>query len=780
MFFTKFPHPANFQYAHGYLAESGRFSAGSREFDSEITAYEGGIHHIRIAHKNWGANRSFLPLIRPQPCDCRVLEPGENFQLSFFSKDGRPFLETDAERSFGVCGSAWLFQFVVSPDTHFYGLGEKNFGRLELSGIRTKFWNTDVWGDFHYAQFKDNIVDPPYLSIPYVILKTGSEYVGILVEGPGTAFIETPGKDQMRVFEAWQQTSPVVVVGAECGEPNLWVIHGPTLQELTRKLQALVGRTPAPPVWSLGYHQSRWGYAGHADLVGLDAKFTEHDFPCDGLWLDIDYMDGFRVFTFDKEHFPKGIQSTSKVIAKSGRRIVAILDPGVKKEPGNPVYDDLKEKGVYCLNPEGAEYVGIVWPGETIFPDLTLKDGRDWWAGYAQKFFEDGIGGVWLDMNDPSTGPVDPTDMLFQHGKDQHCQQRNQYALGMQMATYEGHLGAFPNQRPFLLSRSGCTGTSRYSAIWTGDNLSNYFHLKMAIPATLNLSLSGISFNGPDVGGFGATTTQQLMTDWVKTCFLFPFMRNHNSKGEGDQEPWTFSAEGLETIRKYVRLRYRLLPYLYNVFCSQEEDGDPVLRPLLYHYNATKRFSLDEVSDQFLVGDAILQAPILDAKKRARKVILPGQQPWLDLQNGAWRNAGTLRVRPGLDETPMYLRLGAMIPIRPGVPKDNRFDLTKVDLFIAAKPGTSGMTSYRYRADDGISFDYRKGKRSEILIEATWNGNAIDIRLIVEASGYGPIRISPVLPSGFESATIDGKPAALNSETIEFAGGAFACSRLVL
>ncbi len=574
--------------------------------------------------------------------------------------------------------------------TRFYGLGEKNFGRLELSGVRTKFWNTDVWGDFHYAQFKEHVVDPPYLSIPYVICKRDEEYFGILVDSPGTAFIETPGKDDFRVFEAWENKNPLMVVGAECGQPNLWVIYGPTLRELTRKLQKLVGVASTPPLWALGYHQSRWGYAGVKDLLSLDEKFAEDEIPCDGLWLDIDYMNGFRVFTFDEDHFPGGFEKIAKQIAKSGRKIVAILDPGVKKEKGYPVYDDLKKKGLYCHNAEGGEFVGIVWPGETVFPDLILQEGRDWWAGYAKKLFETGMGGVWLDMNDPSTGPVDPTGMLFKNGTDRHALHRNQYALGMQMATHQGFSSAFPNKRPFFLSRSGSTGTSRYSAIWTGDNFSNYFHLQMAIPATLNLSLSGVSFNGPDLGGFGGTTTEQLITDWVKACCLFPFFRNHNSKGEGDQEPWQFSEKVLDVLRKYIRLRYRLLPYLYNIYCEHEESGDPVLRPLIYEFESSEEVPLEEVSDQFLLGPYIMQAPVMHETKRSRSLILPGSEPWLDAQDGKWLKPGMVKVRPVLDETPMYFREGAIIPFRPGVPKDNKLDLAAVDMLVVAKPGSSG------------------------------------------------------------------------------------------
>jgi alpha-glucosidase len=778
MFFTKFPHRSNFVFAENCKAGEGLFSAGDRQFDFSVETYADGIYRVTIDHADWGENRSISDLTPPDTCECSSVGISKNFGLRFQNAAGKTFLETTEGKSFGVSGPAWLFQFSVTSETKFYGMGEKDFGRFELSGIRTKFWNTDVWGDFHFGQWKEHTVDPPYLSIPYVILKQGDEFVGILLHTPGTAFFETPGLDADRVFQAWQETSPQLLIGAECGKPDLWVIHGPSLKELTRKLQKLVGVTPVPPIWSLGYHQSRWGYAGHKDLMTLDHKFQEHQIPCDALWLDIDYMDGFRVFTVDKEHFPSGLRESADALSHTRRKVVAILDPGVKKEVGYNVYDDLKQKNLFCLNPENREFVGMVWPGETIFPDLTLAPAQDWWAGYVRQIAVDGLSGVWLDMNDPSTGPVDPTSMLFQNGRDAHALHRNQYALGMQMGTHKGFLEAFPNKRPFILSRSGSTGTSKYSAIWTGDNLSNYFYLKMSIPTSLNLSLSGVCFNGPDVGGFGGDTTEKLLTDWTKACCLFPFMRNHNSKESADQEPWAFSAQGMEITRKFIRLRYKLLPYLYNLFCDQEESGDPILRPLLYEFPNKRKSALDTMTDQFMVGPSILQAPILDPKRRDRKVVLPGKSPWLDARNGQWCEAGSIRVAPAEDETPLYVREGTVLPMRPGIATDTVLDLNRVDVFICASPTGSGESNYKYRSDDGESFDYQTGKRSEIEVSVTWTAGKLSIQTRTLSEGYGQVHLSLIVPVGFESVTLNGRQSVTAPTSLELSGKGFTCSKV--
>ncbi|HEY3780942.1 MAG TPA: TIM-barrel domain-containing protein [Fimbriimonadaceae bacterium] len=773
MFFNKFPHPSNFVYANGFNPAANSFKAGKRDFQTKLSSFETGVHHVRVSHSDWGENRAIHPLTPPPPCDCSPVKAGENFELSF-RHGGEEILKTAGASSFGVCGTAWMFRFEVQPGTRFYGMGEKNFGRLELSGIRTKFWNTDVWGDFHYSQFKDHTCDPPYLSIPYVILKQGETFVGILLDTPATTFIETPGLDTERVFEAWQTTTPELVVGAECGEANLWVIVGPTLKELTRKLQHLVGHTPLPPIWALGYHQSRWGYAGQEDLLKLDEEFRKHEIPCDSLWLDIDYMEGFRVFTVDEKHFPEGLKATSDLLAKNNRKLVAILDPGVKREKGFEVYDDLKAKNLHCVNPEGEEYVGMVWPGETIFPDLTLEPARKWWAGYVKKMAQDGLSAVWIDMNDPSTGPVDPKGMLFRHGRDRHEEHRNQYALGMQIASRDGFLKADSNSRPFILSRSGSTGSAKYSAIWTGDNLSNYFYLKICIPTTLNLSLSGVCFNGPDVGGFGDTATETLMLDWIKACFLFPFMRNHSSKETGDQEPWQYSEEGVKIISKFVRLRYKFLPYIYNLFIEHEKTGDPILRPLMYEIDSAMQVPLEDVADQFFVGPSILQAPIIDAEHRTREVILPGETAWFSASRGRWIEAGTSDVAPADSETPLFFKAGAIVPLRPGTPTDVLVDLRNIDLLICAHKGSRGSSFYHYVADDGRSFDYKNGVRSEISVKVEWDGDEVKVNVEEVATGFGSIRARLIFVDGFERVLVKGARVETKVEELELTGAPFA------
>jgi alpha-glucosidase len=764
MFFTKYPHRANFSFAEAFDPTSGEVRAGRRTFAGEVVSHEGDVYHVRLASPEvWGENRCLEPLEVPPASDRNRLKADEAFGLTLLGKEG-PLLSGQA----GVSGEASMFVWDVPTGTRFYGMGQKTFGKVELSGWRARFWNTDVWGDFHFAQFAEHPTDPPYFSTPYVVARVGEEYVGFLLHNPYPAFMETPGTDESRVFVEWQRTAGQLILGTDGGEPNLWVIYGPTLAEVTRKLQRLVGVTPLPPLWALGYHQSRWGYGGHDDLMELDRQFNQHQIPCDSFWLDLDYMDGYRIFQTSEAMFPGGPEGTAEKLRESGRRIVPILDPGVKYEPGYRVYDDGHAKGLFCENVEGKEFVGMVWPGETVFPDFTMPEARDWWASYVQEFGESGFGATWVDMNDPSTGPVDPNGMRFRKGTEPHAAHHNQYALGMQMATREGLRRARPDERPFVLSRSGFIGSSRHAAIWTGDNISNRFYLGISIPTSIGMSLSGLPFNGPDLCGFGGDVTDELAIDWFKANFLFPFCRNHATKGTRKQEPYEFPKDVMTVLRRYIRLRYKLIPTLYNLFIDQEETGDPILRPLFYHFADP---GLDAIDDQFLVGDSILQAPFLTEEKR-RRVVLPGTERWYDAATGAWLDAGTHEVRRGKESTPLYVREGAILAMQPGTPVDNSKELRDVHLHVFIPADWSGDTELVYRADDGISFAYREGARSAIRVRlAAVEGN-VAISVSPTADGFGAISPTFVFHGEPRSVRINGADVRLEKSRTTLTGKA--------
>lgn len=773
MFFTKYPHPANFAWTSAW-DEHGRGSAGDHPFEAEISHFADGISRLRIRDGGaWDPDRNIIALSPPgsgEGC-LRVTESG----LAICDEAGNPILKAADEGVFGACGEAHLFQWQVPDDATYYGLGGKWFKRLEMSGIRSKNYNTDVWSDFHFAQWNEHEVDPAYFGTPYVAVRTHRGYVGFLLHNPGVTTIQTPGHDRGRVFVNWQRTWPHLLIGAENGSPDLWVIAAPTLAELTRRLQRLVGVTPRPPLWSLGFHQSRWGYGGEADLFKLSDRFEREKLPCSALWLDLDYMREYRIFTVDDEQFPNGVAHVADRLANHGRRIVPIIDPGVKKEVGYDVYDSGTEAGIFCQNPIGRPYVGLVWPGETVFPDFALAEGRSWFQEYVRDFRASGFGAAWVDMNDPSTGPVDPSDMLFQRGREPHARHRNQYALGMQMATFDGFLAAAPIERPFLLSRSGTTGSSRYSAIWYGDNISNDAHLAMSVPLALNMSLSGHAFHGPDIGGFGGGASGEMMARWVEANFLFPFFRNHTTENSPLEEPWRYSGAAKRAIYHYIRLRYQALPYLYQLFVAQEASGDPVVRPLLYEFEDD---AVAFTHDTFMVGPSLLHAPVLAEKDVAREVRLPGDLPWWSWQNGTWVAPGAYKVRCPLTHTPLFQRAGSIVPLLTEAPTNQRFDMTRVALLVALPEGEASAQG-EYVVDDGLSFGYREGQESRLTVQVDADDERVSIKMAQTRDGYGPIE-AEIWCTRTGVFTINGQSVEAEPHRVKLAGGKVTVYRVKL
>jgi len=782
MHFHKYPYPANFEFTA--ISPDRPITTGRGRYKLNLKSCVGDIYHLQITGQGWAINESGAGLKSPRKASGQSetqLTFAKDGSLHLVDKQGKTLLRSLPGRTFGQCGEASVFEFVRHANDQFYGLGEKWSG-FEHSGKTTKFWNTDVWGDFNPDAYIHGrpAPDPAYVSIPYLIIKRGNSYLGLLMDNPGATFISTGFKtsiaNQMEVapggeifaetiIEATEESPSeeaghpqgLIHLGAETGQPNLYLIYGPSLPELTRKLQNLIGTTPMPPAWALGYHQCRWGYESEADLLELDANFREHGIPVDGLWLDIDYMDGYRVFTFAQKHFPKPAAAMKK-LAKAGRKVIPIIDPGVKFEPGYGVYDRGHKANAFCLNSQKKEYVGLVWPGETVFPDFSETSARKWWAGEVQKFAETGIQAAWLDMNDPSTGPSDNSEMLFAKGRKPHSFYHNQYALGMAIATREGFLQTWPNERPFLLCRSGFTGSNRYTAIWTGDNYSNYHHLKNSIATTLNLALSGLPFNGPDAGGFGGDTTPELIRDWFKAGFLFPVLRNHSLINTRRQEPWAFDKKTVGVLRHYIQLRYRLRPYLYQLFAEHERTGEAILRPLFYDFADKRDLPLGLVDDQFLVGPSILQAPFVEEGQSSREVVLPGEQPWFDLTTGRWIDGGKkVTVNASFTDTPLYIRDRSILPLARLSPEDHVFSAAKADFHIFLSTDSTAETSYVF--DDGKSFAYAAGERSEVALHVTRKGTSIEIVIAELADGFGPGEFTFTTPPAIKSVLINGRTA---------------------
>jgi len=757
MYFQKIRHPSNFRFASAHGTDT--LTIGGETIATRVRDLGEDVFHVELQDaRRWPLDARLVRMHDDAFSGASRHRLAFDVQgvLSLSDAQGECVLGGVGDASLGVCGSAWLVQWHRDADTRFYGQGDKVTG-LEKTGKRTKFWNLDVWGDHPMHSVSDGVVDPRYAAIPYLLVRQGTKWIGILVDHPGAVFMDT-GSNWFFTGRDDHNAPPAFWFGADEGVPAFYLIAGDSAADVTRRLQRLVGTTPLPPLWSLGHHQCRWGYRGPRDLEALDESFRAYEFPCDGLWLDIDYMDNYKVFTTSPQFFGDVSAEIGALEAK-GRRVVPILDPGVKVEEGYAVAASGLAADIFCKNPEGKPYVGFVWPGRTWMPDFSLETGRSWWAEHVKRFRESGFHGAWIDMNDPSVGAAEVDDMRFQNGQWPHWTYHNLYATGMAQATHEGFLKARPDERPFLVSRSAAAGSSRWAAVWTGDNFSNWHHLRMTLHCTLNLALSGIPFNGPDVPGFGGHADRELAVAWYKAGMLFPFLRNHSLIGTTQQEPWAFGADAMQVIRHFVRLRYKLLPYLYQLWIAQARDGSAVMRPLFHDFDNHDGLVLDYIDDQFLVGPALMQAPLVHQGEQRREVALPGRADggtrWMDAGDGRFLQAGrSIQVTSAAHATPLYLREGQILPMQTGERLSQENDLADIELHLILGRGCAQEATLTYAADDGASFGYRRGERSQCRMRARRDGDTLHVDIDEAHTNWKPLRLRVVGYDGAHTAVI--------------------------
>jgi alpha-glucosidase len=493
----------------------------------------------------------------------------------------------------------------------------------------------------------------------------------------------------------------------------------------------LTGRTALPPIWSLGFHQCRWFGYNQDDVERLVAKYREVDVPLDAFWLDIDYMDGYRVFTWNKDRYPDAPGMLAR-LADAGVKVITIIDPGVKEDPGYEIYDDGVKNQVFAITEGGDEYIGQVWPGDTAFPDFANERAREWWGELNAQHVKSGLAGIWNDMNEPATGDKDPLPMRFDQGKYEHERFHNEYAMLMAMGTTEGLLKAMPNLRTFVLSRAGSAGIQRYAANWMGDNMSRWDHLWMSIPMGNGLSVSGQSFVGADIGGFAEDTNPELYARWIQYGALTPFARVHSVINTIDQYVWSFGEEVLKISRDALKLRYRLLPYIYSSFVISSQTGAPIQAPLIYDHQYDPR--VRDLDDQYLFGPNILVAPVFAAGQTKRDVYLP-EGEWFDWHTGKhYASKGeTFTVDAPLERIPMFAHAGAVIPMLEEAPLNTK-DLApkKIQLHVFVPEGNIEYQSM-LQEDDGLTFDAADGKLVRTEFNFVRNGD----RTLLEARPTG-------------------------------------------
>ncbi|ANF98636.1 alpha-glucosidase [Paenibacillus bovis] len=612
-------------------------------------------------------------------------------------------------------------QFSMPEDSHFYGLGEKS-SFLDKRGERYTMWNTDVYAP-HMPE-----IEALYESIPLLIHMHSHSSYGVFLDNPGRSDFD------MRSYGV------SYTIGCTTGAYDIYFIHGPEIKDVVSRYTALTGRIALPPKWALGYHQSRYSYMDQKEVMELAYSFRDKNIPCDVIYLDIHYMDEYRVFTFDKIRFPDPQGMIAK-LKEMGIRIIPIVDPGVKQDPKYPIYREGVQEDHFCRRLEGDIYFGSVWPGISAFPDFTDTKTAQWWGDHHAFYTSLGIDGIWNDMNEPAVfnelKTMDPDVMHRNDGNPvTHEEVHNLYGMLMSKATYEGMKQHMDGRRPFVLTRAGYSGIQRYAAIWTGDNRSFWEHMAMAMPMILNMGLSGLPFAGPDIGGFAHHASGQLLVRWTQMGVFFPYCRNHSSIGTVRQEPWSFGEQLEGIIREYISLRYRWMPHLYNLFYESSQTGMPILRPVLLEYPRDPKVT--NLCDQFLVGPDVMVAPVYRPDTDYRTVYLP-EGTWYDYWTGAKQAGGqTVLAHAPLEVMPIYVRGGAIVAegeLRQHAADDRVDDVVHFHIY-GAQATDSFHAEYTLYEDDGETFAHENGHYSRLHVEARGSDGALTLSLRYLEDGY--------------------------------------------
>jgi len=621
-------------------------------------------------------------------------------------------------------------------DEHFYGLGEKA-AHLDKRRGQFSMWNMDTPA---YVEG----TDPIYQSIPFYLgWQNGAAY-GI--------FFDNSFRTE---FDFGRSSQEYAAFSAEGGEMNYYFFQGPSMKKILGRYAELTGHMPMPPKWALGNQQCRWSYYPASMAEDVVRRYRADDLPLDVLYLDIDYMDKYRVFTWDRERFPDPNAFAEKLL-RQGVKLVTIVDPGVKYQPaefgaapsGPPelaphdknyyVYDQGLAHSFFLRRKDGSLFHGKVWPGDSVFVDYTQPEAARWWGDLHRAYTDHGVAGIWNDMNEPSdfldqTGKTQ-TDVVYSDGTTQ-AQNRNVFALNEARATYEGLERLRPDQRPYVITRAGYAGIQRYSTMWTGDNNATWDALALSIPMFQSLGLSGEAFVGADAGGFMGRSNGELLARWYQVAFLTPFCRNHADIAAYDHEPWRFGTYYEDIIRKYLKLRYKLMPFLYTALAEAHRTGVPMFRPLLLNYqDDANTLTID---DEFMVGDELLEAPVLRPGETVRLVYLPAGT-WYDYWTGQrFAGGGMIRVEAPLEKVPLFVRGGVILPSGPEMNYvgERPVDPIRFEIY----PDAAGRATGALYEDDGNTVAYRQGvvRRTEMV----YRDGGVDLAAAVGKFQPGPRRL---------------------------------------
>lgn len=720
-----------------------------------VTPLSDDVIRVHFTKRNSAENDSSYAVINRDfgPVNARVKIAGDSAQmetatltvnvhenplrLSFTDKNGNSLDEDDPLRGMAINDTDFTVSKRLGEDEHVYGFGEKN-GRLDKRGWNLGGYNYAMWNTDTYTH--DSSTDPLYVSVPFfMVLREGRAH-GIFLDNTWRSF-----------FDVGHDYPGRLTFGANGGDLDYYFINGPDPKSVIERYTALTGHMPLPPLWALGYNQCRYSYYPESRVRLVANEFREEKIPADVMWLDIDYQDNYKPFTWNNSRFPDPQKMIADLRAQHFR-VVCILDPHPKAEKGYAPYDQGIAGNYFVKNPDGSVFEGPVWPshaadnpGRSVFPDFTNPAARRWWGTLYRGLMDDGIAGIWNDMDEPSvfdtpSGTM-PLNLVFDNdGKPATgAEMHNVYGQQMSRATFEGLSQIQPGERAFVLTRASYAGGQRYAAIWTGDSASDWTALRQSLSMLLGLGMSGFPFCGSDIGGFVGAPSGELYTRWLQFGVFCPFMRSHSDSSSPSKEPWTFGYHNEAVNRRAIELRYELLPYIYNVMEQSTETGLPALRPLVLEFPEDEH--LASIDDEFFFGDNLLVAPVLREGLTERDVYLP-KGAWYDYWTGKSFGGGeTVQVPVTLDSIPMFIRAGGFIFRQPVVQSTD--EMPGNDLAVLVAPATKSE-SYLYE-DDGHTLAYRDGQSMKRHFSQRTKGRQTTIEISAPVGSYRPAKRNFVL-----------------------------------
>jgi alpha-glucosidase len=748
-------------------------AAGSAKV--RITAFAPGVMRVRLAPNggfpkdaSWAVAEAAAPPavriddgvdeLKLSMGDISVLVTKSPLTVRFADAAGNTVLADEPALPMAWDGGRVRVWKAMPPDERYYGLGDKA-GPMDRRGRSFTLWNTDAYG-------WQESTDPLYKSIPFYMGLRGGRAYGV--------FFDNAYRSS---FDFGRETADVLSFGADGGDLDYYYIAGPEPKTVVERFTALVGRSPLPPLWSLGYQQCRYSYYPEARVREVAKTFRDKRIPADAIYLDIDYQDGNRPFTVSASSFPT-FGAMIRDLRAEGFHPIAITDLHIARAPGAGYapYDSGTKLDAFVKNPDGSVYVGHVWPGDSVFPDFTLTRVRDWWGGLYKGFVDQGVAGFWNDMNEPAvfnetkTMPLDTVHRLDDGSAVDHRAVHNVFGMENARATYDGLRRLRPDERPFVLTRAAYAGGQRWAASWTGDNSGTWNHLALTTPQLLSLGLSGYGLVGDDIGGFAGSAPADLLTRWMELGAFNPIYRGHAAKGTRDREPWADGPEHEALRRRAIERRYALLPYLYTSVEEMTRTGVPVMRPVFLDYPAVEAYRGEPRNEDrdFLFGGDLFVAPAFSEMPEAEDARLPPGD-WYEFGSSVLRS-GTVSLQPALGEIPVFVRAGAIVPQQPVVQETDETPNGPLELHVYPGPECRGSL---YQ-DDGRTFAYRRGKYLRMSYSCTTSGG-VTVTGRAEHDEFKPWWSSAKLTVyGFKvvprRVSVDGKPVA--DWTFDAAAGA--------